>query len=56
MAIPTTVIEHMLALLGELCAHRIREVYTFNGNVERRDLLKINDLFSVRLKREVLFF
>ena len=52
MAIPTAVKEYVLALLWIFRAHRIREVYTFNGNVERRNLLKIDDLFSVRLKRK----
>jgi xylose isomerase len=52
MAIPTAVEEHALALLRILRAHGLSEVCTFNGDIERRDLLNINDLFCGHLTRE----
>ena len=52
LAIPTAVKEHALALLRILRAHRFREIRTLNANVERRDLLNVNNLISGRLTRE----
>ena len=49
MTIPTAV-EHAVALLRILYANGL--VCTFNGNVERRNLLKINEIFSAHLMRE----
>jgi len=51
MTIPTAVKEHTLALLRILRAHGLGEICTLNGNVERRNLLKVNDLLSGHLTR-----
>ena len=51
MAIPTAVKDHTLALLRILRAHGLGEIRTLNGNVERRDLLNVNNLLSGHLTR-----